>query len=179
MADVGFNVPDFRASERSFQLLTQVSGRAGRHGQHSGRVIIQTYNPEHSSILFTQQHDYLGFATQELRHRAELFYPPYGRLLGLRILGASHSLVQKASDQIATRAQSLKSAFASFDRIQILGPAPAPLARLRGQYRYHCLLKGPTAKELNEFCQRLMADSKSWAIPRTKVQIDVDPIQML
>lgn len=178
LADVGFSLPDFRAAERSFQLLTQVSGRSGRHSEDPGRVIIQSYNPEHPAILFTQAHDYQGFADQELITRQELNYPPYSRLAMFRIHGPTLDRLDNASDILQHRAQTLRQSRAEYEKIQVLGPAPAPLAKLRGKFRGQMLVKCPDPIVLRAFCRQLLGDS-SWLPKGTGAQIDVDPINML
>lgn len=178
MADVGFNLPDFRTSERSFQLLTQVAGRSGRHGEKIGQVVIQTYNPEHVSITFTQQNDYEGFAEHELQLRQELHYPPFGRLASLRIQGMHHDRVERASDTLQRRAMHLKEIMPEYDDVSVLGPTPSPIAKLRGKFRYLLLLKGPNAHVINQYCRQLVATTK-WAGTGVKIQVDIDPLNML
>jgi primosomal protein N' (replication factor Y) len=178
LADVGFHWPDFRATERSYQLLTQVTGRAGRHSEQPGHVFIQTYSPQHQSVMVAQSHDVRSFYETELQERRELFYPPFSRLTLLKIQGNDLKKSSDASKQLVARARNLKSAFKAFDEIQILGPAPAPLSRLRGKYRFQALLKGHSPSVLKEFCRRLLGDEK-WIPSGTKVQVDVDPLHML
>lgn len=178
MADVGFSMPDFRASERSFQLLTQVGGRAGRHSVKPGRVIVQTYNPEHAAIQFAQQHDYAGFADQEIKTRSELHYPPFSRLAMIRLQGPSLGQAEAAADTLRLRATQLCASRKDYSGIQVLGPAPAPIAKLRGKFRFHALIKGEDPKVLRAFCQQLISDS-AWLPSGSKASIDIDPINML
>jgi primosomal protein N' (replication factor Y) len=179
LADVAFNLPDFRAGERAFQLLTQVAGRSGRHlSEEAGRVLIQTYNPEHSSILFTQAHDYEGFADYELSFRNELGYPPIGRLAAVRIQGLDLDKVKGTAFDMRDRARELKSRHNEFSPIEILGPAEAPLARLRGQHRYQILIKGTDAQSMGQFCRALM-QNLNWVPGAIKVNIDMDAINLL
>src|SRR5690606_7861434 len=122
LADVGFNLPDFRATERSFQLITQMSGRSGRHvkpGESPGSVIIQTYNPEHESLAFAKNHDFEGFAQQELNNRNQLKYPPLGKLLGFRLQGTQLGRVQNAARLLAKRAEALKAQFDQYQQIEV------------------------------------------------------------
>jgi len=180
MADIALNMPDFRASERAFQLFTQVAGRSGRHVEENpGRVIIQTYNPDHPSIQFTREHDYSGFAEYESRFREELRYPPFWRLNVVRIQGMDLAKVQNAAQMLKARAHQLKKRDASaWESFEILGPAPCPLAKLRNQFRYQLLIKGPEASSMSRFAQRLMGED--FEIPAgIKVQIDVDAINLL
>jgi primosomal protein N' (replication factor Y) (superfamily II helicase) len=178
LADVGFNMPDFRSTERSFQLLTQVSGRSGRHVADGGSVVIQTYNPEYPSLPFAKTADFVGFANQELVSRGELNYPPFGKLATLKIIAANKDLGITAADQITARAHALIQSFAAYQIIQVLGPAAAPLAKLRGKFRFHLLLKANSPHLLSKFCRQLLAD-KSWILPGTKVQVDIDPLNLL
>lgn len=176
LADIGFHWPDFRASERSFQLLTQVSGRSGR--QSAGRVVIQTYDPEHVSIGFTVQGDFKSFAEAELTERIDLNYPPAWRMAMLRIQGSSDSDTYRTAQTLIHRAQTLQKQPAYAENLQVLGPAQAPLFKLRGKFRYQVMVKCDSAQRLNHFCRQLLSN-EDWIPPRTKVQVDIDPFQML
>ncbi len=181
LADVGFNFPDFRATERSFQLLTQMSGRSGRHvlsGETPGQVVVQTYNREHESLVRAQKTDFEGFAEQELLHRKALNYPPYGRLVCFRVQGAKLGEARDSVQALAQRAFALKTKFSAYDNLEILGPAEAPLSRIRGQFRFHLLVKGSQAQVLNQFCRQLVGDEK-WFPHSVKVLVDIDPIHLL
>ncbi len=181
LADVGFNLPDFRATERSFQLITQVSGRAGRHikkGEEPGKVLVQTYNPDHSSLQFTKTADFIGFAKHELADRAALNYPPHGRLISCRIQGLHHEKVQETARLLASRCRYLKGKNPVYAEIEVLGPAPAPLLKIRNQFRYQLLLKGLTSKTLNNFSFQVLGD-ESWIPAGTRILVDVDPIHLL
>lgn len=179
MADVAFNLPDFRASERSFQLLTQVSGRSGRHlDQGAGRVIIQTYNPDHPSITFTCSHDYEGFARFEAGFREALGYPPFGRLASFRIQGLDLEKVKTTARQLRARAEALKDKSDRFKRLEILGPAQAPLAKLRNQHRWQILIKAPDAATLGAFCRPLV-EHQDWVPSAVKIAVDIDAINLL
>ena len=178
MADVGFNLPDFRAAERSFQLLTQVSGRAGRHSELPGQVVIQTYNPEHTSIIYSCQNDYAGFAEEELTTRRCLSYPPFGRLTSFRISGNDHDKTLAAAELLGRRCQHLQQKQEAYQNILILGPAPAPIAKLRGKHRFQLLIKGPDHPRLAGLCRQVLSDQK-WVPSGVKVGIDIDPINLL
>lgn len=181
LADVGFNLPDFRATERSFQLLVQMSGRAGRHvkdGELPGQVIIQAFNTDHESILFAKEHNFEAFAENELMTREALLYPPHGKIIGLRIQAPQMGLAQSQSQILKKRAEGLKHQFSVYKDIDILGPAEAPLSKLRGQFRYHLLLKSSHSKILNRFVRQILGDQK-WVSPKAKIQIDVDPMNLL
>ncbi len=181
LADVGFNLPDFRATERSFQLITQMSGRSGRHvqpGENPGSVVIQTYNAEHESIVYAQNHDFEGFAANELMVRGQLNYPPLGRLVSLRIQGTKLGQVEGAAGLLARRANALKSQFPQYEQVEILGPAEAPLSKLRGVFRFHLLLKAPNNGVVNPFCRQLLGDQE-WVPNGIKILIDIDPMSLL
>lgn len=174
LADVALSLPDFRASERAFQLLTQVSGRSGRHTE--GQVIIQTYRTDHPSLLFSQTHDVKGFIEQELEQRKELFYPPFTKTACLRMSSLREQEVIEFSSQLAQqlRTYGLKE---NFSGTQILGPAPAPLLRLRNRYRYQILLKSSSSFELHRLLQlvtHLIQKER-----KIKIHIDVDPYTMM
>ncbi|XGC80751.1 primosomal protein N' [Bdellovibrio bacteriovorus] len=181
LADVGFNLPDFRATERSFQLITQMSGRSGRHvkeGENPGRVIIQTFNAEHDSITFARNHDYEGFAKHELEMRAQLHYPPVGRLVSFRIQGTHLGKVEETAGLLARRAHALKAQFPQYSSIEVLGPAEAPLSKLRGQFRYHLLVKSTQGNAANPFSRQLLGD-QDWIPSGIKILIDIDPMSLL
>jgi len=172
LADQSLNFPDFRASERTFQLITQVAGRAGR-GTRPGRVIVQTLQPEHESLAAARHHDFRLFAEQELAHRRELGYPPFRRLVKIRFEGPDNArteeLAQHAAEAIGSNAD-----------VQVLGPAPAPIERLRGRFRWQLLLRGNDSATL-----RRAARSSREAVRRAaqqhdiRVLVDVDPYSML
>lgn len=181
LADVGFNLPDFRSTERSFQLITQMSGRSGRHikeGESPGQVIIQTFNAEHDSIRFAIQNDFEGFAQHELEIRGQLNYPPIGKLVSFRIQGRRLEQVEQTARLLARRANALKSQFSQYEGVEVLGPAEAPLAKLRGQFRYHLLIKSAQASAANPFSRQLLGDQE-WVPSGVKIMIDIDPMSLL
>ncbi|BCW96520.1 MAG: primosomal protein N' [Fimbriimonadales bacterium] len=171
-ADTGLYLPDFRASERTFQLLTQVVGRAGRREQR-GRALIQTYNPDHPAIQYALQQDYEAFYRHELALRREVGYPPFVRLASVLSMHASAPM----AEQPLTRLADALAPHLGNELRQLLGPAPAPLERLGGQYRYHLLLKcAPDAEPaalLAPALQTLPLDQ------RTLLRIDIDPMHLL
>ena len=167
-ADVALSLPDFRANERTFQLITQVAGRAGR-GPKGGRVFVQTFQPEHLAIQLAAKHDYESFAKDELETRKARGYPPFGRLA--RILVRSQSR-QKASEAIQAMAGRLMEP-ARVAGVQILGPQPCPVAKISRFWRYHILLKSPTAKALLHLWGRMRGDLV--APGGVQMSIDVDP----
>jgi primosomal protein N' (replication factor Y) len=171
-ADSGLNFPDFRAAERSFQLLTQVAGRAGR-GSKPGAVMVQTYDPEHYAIRAAAKHDYETFAAHELSLREELGYPPYVHLVLSRYESEKERAALEAARADAERLRA--AAMRHGDGIKILGPALAPLARLQGRYRVQVLLKGKERGMLRDVTRALRRPP-----PRDVRQVvDVDPFNML
>jgi primosomal protein N' (replication factor Y) len=181
LADVGFNLPDFRATERSFQLITQMSGRSGRHvkeGESPGLVIIQTFNTEHDSLTFAKTHDFEGFAQHELNVREALNYPPCGKLVSFRIQGPKLNAVEDTARLLARRAHSLKAQIEKYKAVEVLGPAEAALAKLRGQFRYHLLVKSPQGSLTNPFSRQLLGDQE-WVPSGVKIVIDIDPMNLL
>ena len=177
LADVGFNLPDFRATEKSFQLIVQMSGRAGRH--QKGEVLVQTYNTEHESLTYSQHHDYLGFAENELKNRLPLNYPPFQKMIAFRVQSLSLLDAQNATQMLKSRAEHLIQKFPThYSEIELLGPAFAPLAKIKNQHRMHFILKGPSASVLNQFARQILADEK-WIPAKVKLVVDVDPINLL
>lgn len=179
MADVSFNLPDFRATERSFQLLTQVSGRSGRHlDEGSGQVIIQTYNPSHPSIQYTCSHDFDGFTQYELQFREQLCYPPFSRLGVFRIQGSHLDKVKAAATKLRARAESLKKMSEHYTQIELLGPAEAPLSRIRNHHRWQMLIKAPKSTHIGSFCRRLLG-KQDWVPSTVKILVDIDAVHLL
>lgn len=172
-ADGALHLPDFRASERTFQLLSQVAGRAGR-GDLEGRILIQTEVPEHPAITHASKHDYLAFAEGELTLREELAYPPFGRLIRVILEDEEERRLAGAGEQLAgILAEHLDPA-----EVLVLGPVEAPLARFRNRFRTHLLLKaGPRGEGLGK--ARTILQQFSDRAGRTRVTIDVDPVGML
>jgi primosomal protein N' (replication factor Y) len=175
-ADVGLSVPDFRAGERTLQLLTQVAGRAGR-GDRPGRVIIQTFNPEHPAIVCARQHDFAAFAERELELREELDFPPHGRLIALRIDGPDGPEVCRVAARLGTRAARLLETGAAAAGVSVLGPAEAPLARLRGRTRWHLYVKGRDRAAIRTFARRLVDGETD--LGSVRLSLDVDPVNAL
>ncbi|HXV84323.1 MAG TPA: primosomal protein N' [Candidatus Binatia bacterium] len=177
LADLSLNLPDFRSGERTFQLLSQVAGRSGR-GDEPGTVIIQTYAPDHYAIRYLIHHDYKGFFAEEIDFRRALNYPPFSRLVCLKLESPRLDEVQKKAQMVGTtlREQIIKSARLR-GAVEILGPAPAPIEKLRNRYRWQLLLKGKQSRPLLELAQRARE-----VLPRShsvRLHIDVDPYNML
>ncbi|MEE9549238.1 MAG: primosomal protein N' [Candidatus Binatia bacterium] len=175
LADLSLNLPDFRAAERTFQLLSQVAGRAGR-GKEPGKVIIQTFLPEHYSFQFALAHDYPGFFAAEVEFRRALNYPPFSRLVHLRFEGPSLREVEQRAKFMGQRLRRHQEEWQGAGRIEVLGPAPAPIEKLRSRYRWHILLKGRKGSPILELAKEARA-----IFPRggVRLYIDVDPYHML
>jgi primosomal protein N' (replication factor Y) len=177
LADVALNIPDFRATERTFQLLTQVAGRAGR-GEEPGRVIIQTYSPQHYSIRCAAQHDFSRFAALELRYRKKLGYPPFVRMVNVRFEGKDGERVRESAERFVQLA--LARAPRNRKSISILGPAPAPIERIKGRERWQVLLKGEDRILLHDVVgqvqEQFLNRERS---PQVRIVVDVDPYSML
>jgi len=167
-ADVALSLPDFRANERTFQLITQVAGRAGR-GPKGGEVFVQTFQPDHLTIQLAARHDYAAFAADELEARQRLGYPPFGRLARILVRAKSRQKAGEAIQAVAGRL--LDPARAA--GITVLGPQPCPLAKLSRYWRFHLLLKARTARTLLHFFDRVRGDLS--APGAVQLAVDVDP----
>jgi primosomal protein N' (replication factor Y) len=182
LAESGLSLPDFRAAERTFQLLTQVAGRAGR-GEMPGRVLAQTYDPEHPAVRFAAAHDVRGFYEAELEARRELGYPPFRRLVNLRVAAASEAAARRAAVLLAARAKErLARDPALAEQVTLVGPAPAPIARIRGRHRWHLLLKGRASGPVRRLAAALAADvgGRRGGLPAgATLALDVDPATLL
>ena len=179
-ADLSLDFPDFRAGERTFQLLAQVAGRAGR-GDSPGRVILQTYNPTHFTIEAARDQDYKRFYQREIRFRKALDYPPFTLLAQLKISGQDKARTRKKTEEIGEACHALQSSNAVFSNaITILGPIEAPLAKISDRYRWQILIKGRTSGKLHRFLRRLFSVEPMLINDRTvRVAIDVDPYLMM
>ncbi len=177
-ADTSLHFPDFRSSERTFQLLTQVAGRAGR-GKVSGSVVIQTFNPDHYSIQRAKDHDFIGFYQEESQFRRALDYPPFSRLINFRLVGNSEKKTTAVSKKMGDMGQSLlRKGYGK--GLEILGPSAAPFAKMRGKFRWQMLVKGESPKLLHQFARelafRLEGETKGKGV---NLDIDVDPVFIL
>jgi primosomal protein N' (replication factor Y) (superfamily II helicase) len=170
-ADVGLGLPDFRASERTFQLLTQVAGRAGR-GDLAGEAIVQTLFPEHYSIQLACRQDYPAFYDHEVRYRRAMRYPPAVSLINAIVRAPAFG---RAMDDAADLAARVRAAAAP-GSFQVLGPAPAPLGKLRGEYRAQIFLKGTRRTSMREALQQAVAAAPDL---QRRVTIDIDPLSVM
>lgn len=191
-ADSGLGLPDYKASERSFQLLAQVTGRAGR-GQHPGRVIIQTHQPRHYVLEYACAHAYSKLYQQELTLRAELCYPPFGRLVNIRFSGKNEEEVGKAAHAVAAflraagKSKSKEEAGKKYPsgqrdqvgQVDILGPVPAPLSMLKKRFRWQLLLKSSSPEQLHRLCDQLPEAKKRYCGVAVRMRPDVDPENMM
>lgn len=179
-ADLSLSFPDFRAGERTFQLLAQVAGRAGR-GSVPGQVILQTYNSKHFSILAARDQDAKRFYEKEITFRKALNYPPFSRIIQLKISGQDKRKTGQAATELGKRCCTLLQKSRTFERtLEVLGPIPAPLARIAQEYRWQILIKGKRVETLHEFVRQLMQEQGALLNQRkVKVQIDVDPFFMM
>ncbi|RJQ23126.1 MAG: primosomal protein N' [Nitrospiraceae bacterium] len=190
-ADVALNLPDFRSSERTFQLFTQLAGRAGRGDMH-GEVYIQTYEPGHFVFDYVRNHDYAGFYRKELEMRRELSYPPFSRLVRIvfnfRNKENAAKIMKDVSGRIKNRIKSIrldseghgsggKGEKIQDSDIEVLGPSPAPVEKIRNYWRWHLVLKGKNAKALRQAASKILESIKD--IGDIRVDVDVDPINLL
>jgi len=178
-ADLTLNFPDFRAAERTFQLLAQVAGRTGR-GTSPGRVILQTFNPEHFSIAAARKQDVDLFYDTEIVFRTQLGYPPTARMVQLRISGRDARKTRLSAAHIGDGCRKLLRQPEFDGQITVLGPIESPLARLANRYRWQILLCGPRTRALHRFTRRLIFDKGSTRLAAgTRLEVDVDPVFMM
>ncbi len=175
-ADQGLRLADFRAAERTFQLLTQVAGRAGR-GDHPGEVIIQTYYPNHYSLKYACMQDYDRFYEREIRFRRRFRYPPFTALANLVIRGPREDRTQTIAADLARTLVEVRNSSSDSRRLRVLGPAPAALFRLKGEYRFQVLLKTTSRKELNQVIVDALGRLPSSY--RKSIIVDIDPVNLL
>jgi primosomal protein N' (replication factor Y) (superfamily II helicase) len=172
-ADMALGLPDFRAAERTFQLLTQVAGRAGR-GQSPGKVVLQTYFQDHYAVQFAARHDFAGFYEKELQFRAWMHYPPYNAIANVLIRSEKLDEVLTWSGELGRWFEKTRH-----EGIRVLGPAAAPITRLKRDYRYHFILKSPSREKMNALLRAMLAEAGARKIPRTQVIVDVDAVWLM
>jgi primosomal protein N' (replication factor Y) len=168
-ADTSLNMPDFRASERTFQLITQVAGRGGR-GNTPGEVIIQTFNPDHYALKHAQNHDYKAFYEEEIEFRKALQYPPFGRIINLRLSSVKKDALIEEARLLGKSAKKLSALRGNI--AEIIGPAESPLAKIRGRYRFQMLIKGKDINALHQIARELISKHRN---SHVRVTADVDP----
>ena len=172
-ADMALGLPDFRAAERTFQLLTQVAGRAGR-GNTPGKVILQTYFTDHYAVQYAAHHDFAGFYDKELRFRSWMHYPPYSSLANVMVRGGKLDDVLKWSGALGRWFEKTRH-----EGVRVLGPAAAPIERLKRDYRYHFILKSASRQKLNSALRAMLAQAAKEGIPPTNVIVDVDALWLM
>jgi primosomal protein N' (replication factor Y) len=172
-ADMALGLPDFRAAERTFQLLTQVAGRAGR-GQTLGKVVLQTYFQDHYAVQFAARHDFSGFYEKELQFRAWMHYPPYSAIANVLIRSEKLDDALTWSGELGRWFEKTRH-----EGIRVLGPAAAPITRLKRDYRYHFILKSPSRQKMNALLRAMLAEAAARKIPRTQVIVDVDAVWLM
>ena len=172
-ADMALGLPDFRAAERTFQLLTQVAGRAGR-GQTRGKVVLQTYFQDHYAVQFAARHDFAGFYDKELQFRAWMHYPPYSAIANVLIRSEKLDEALAWSGELGRWFEKTRH-----EGIRVLGPAAAPITRLKRDYRYHFILKSPSRERMNALLRAMLVEAAARKIPRTQVIVDVDAVWLM
>ena len=172
-ADHALSLPDFRAAERTFQLLTQVAGRAGR-GNSPGKVVLQTYFPDHYAVQFAARHDFQGFYDKELQFRSWMHYPPYSAIANVLIRSEKLDDALTWSGELGRWFEKTRH-----EGIRVLGPAAAPIARLKRDYRYHFILKSPSREKMNGLLRAMLAEAAARKIPRTQIVVDVDAVWLM
>jgi primosomal protein N' (replication factor Y) len=168
-ADTSLNMPDFRAAEKTFQMLTQVAGRGGR-GNAAGRVIIQTFNPEHYALKHTCHHDYKSFYEQEIEFRKALAYPPFSQIINLRFSSVKANVLSQTAKESGRDARAL--AALTGNALEIIGPAESPLSKIRGEHRMQLMIKGKDTKLMHQIAAKLL---EKHATSTVKITVDVDP----
>jgi primosomal protein N' (replication factor Y) len=171
-ADIGLGMPDFRAAERSFQLLTQVAGRAGR-GNIPGIVLIQTINPDHYAIRMAAAQDYTAFYQKELHFRRMMHYPPFSAMANVLVRAEKQEAAMRMSSELGLLLSPPP------EKLKIMGPAEAPVPRLKNEYRYQFLVKAASRKVLNELLQQVRAFALDHKWGATALVIDVDPLTLM
>ena len=175
-ADASFNLPDFRASERGFQLLTQVAGRAGR-GEFSGKVFFQTYNPDYYALASAKAQNYDEFYATEIVAREEFDYPPFSQIIRLILSGANNFRAEKSAQEIALRLCTMIEKFGISERLEVLGPTPCVIERINGMYRFQLIIKNKMAEKGHHFISSFL--SKITMPKDVKLTVDVDPLDIL
>ncbi|MDR1658708.1 MAG: primosomal protein N' [Deltaproteobacteria bacterium] len=176
-ADLGLNVADFRAAERTFQLLSQVSGRAGRR-ERPGKVYIQTRNPDHYTMTTARDHDYETFFNNEIEIRKELGYPPFARLALIRIIGPEEKSVSHWAEKAAQRARGIIGDTPP-EELELFGPAPAPLTKLREKFRYQMMLRSKTSSGRHRVLKQWLPGIRSALPADIYLTVDVDPYNLI
>jgi len=174
-ADMSLNIPDFRAAERTFQLLTQVSGRSGR-GDIPGRVIIQTLNPDHYAVMKASRHDYLSFYEEEINLRKTFSYPPFSRMITLHLSAVDQARAQLDMAALKTELTAIRNRERAYKRIEVIGPTRSPIEKIRGRYRWQIILKGKEITPLHGLARAILLLEKAGSL---RITADVDPLHFM
>jgi len=172
--DIGLGMPDLRSAERTFQLVTQVAGRAGR-GKKPGRVLVQTYYPEHYALRHAREQDYEGFYAEEIKFRERLAYPPFFVLASILIKHRDHAYAQKNANILRRSLDAANTARSS----RILGPAPASISRLKNEYRLQMIVKSANRLSLRETLNIALADAESHGCDMRTINVEIDPVNLM
>lgn len=177
LADSSFYFPDFRSNEKSFQLLVQMSGRAGR-ADKKGQVFIQSFNPDHPCLDFVKTQDYAAFTNSELQNRKDFMYPPFNKIALIKVQSLHEHPANKYAHNLVSLAKLWITKYSFYKDIKVGGPSPASLFKVRNKYRFQILIKAPDHKSLNHFCKELLNDKVKKAA-NIQCSVDIDPISFL
>lgn len=172
--DIGLGLPDLRSAERTFQLITQVAGRAGR-GKRSGKVLIQTYYPDHYALRHAQQQDYEGFYAEEIKYRERLGYPPFFVLASIIVKHRDYSYASKMADLLKRELNAANTA----RQVRVLGPAPASLSRLKNEFRLQIILKGTGRRALRETLDIAISNAEAHGCDLRTINVEIDPVNLM
>ena len=170
-ADMSLNLPDYRAAERSFQIITQVAGRAGR-GEKEGEVIVQTYTPEHYSLQYAKKYDYEDFYEKEFTIRAMMGYPPFGRILLINGIGKNEDELKK---QMIFLGKKVKEKAEEFGGLEVLGPTPCIIYKIKENYRWQIIVKGEFSSKFSKSIKDLLYDKANNVYNDIRVSMDINP----
>jgi primosomal protein N' (replication factor Y) len=177
-ADQGLRLADFRSAERTFQLLTQVAGRAGR-GEQPGEVVIQTYYPNHYSLRYACGQDYRSFAERELSFRRKFRYPPFTALANIVVQRKELEKAWSIAETVSGQLMDCRKELSNSSRMRVLGPAPAAIEKIKNDFRVQVLVKTTDRKELHEVLQRTFNTLRAEKVDLRRVSIDIDPVDLM
>ena len=175
-ADASFNLPDYRASERGFQLLTQVAGRAGR-GEFNGRVFFQTYNPDYYALESAKSQNYNEFYKKEIVSREDFDYPPFSQIIRIIMSSENKFRAEKSAQEVALRLCTMIEKFGFGERLDVLGPTPCVIERINSQWRFQIIIKNKLEQKGHQFISSFL--SKITSPKDIRMSIDVDPLDIL
>jgi primosomal protein N' (replication factor Y) len=180
-ADIGLQMPDFRAQERGSQLLFQMAGRSGRHAtqqEEIGKVVVQTYNPQNPIFLTVLEQDYVSFLNEELERRRELMYPPIGRMALFQIESKTINYCESAALKLRDLSLFASKSYREEFKVQVLGPIPAPIPKIRNHFRYQLILKSDKTVPVSKICKWVLLEFNKLKL-RVTVHVDVDPYHLI